>query len=74
MGGVAGPESREERAGQQWAVRPIPGQSARTDYLCPFCDREIRAGTPHVVVWPQDEPNGIEQRRHWHTNCWRRYH
>ncbi|MCH9815232.1 MAG: hypothetical protein K0U64_02110 [Actinomycetia bacterium] len=73
MGGVAGPLSLVTRAGREWSVRPIPGQSASKDYVCPFCERRIGAGTPHLVVWPNDEPAGMDQRRHWHTQCWGRY-
>lgn len=55
-----------------WAVTPgfdvrhVGGEKA---YRCPGCDHEIRAGIWHLVVVPQDEP---DDRRHWHTECWRR--
>jgi hypothetical protein len=51
-----------------WMVRPITGAAAVKLYRCPGCDHEIRAGTPHVVVW---RPGAEESRRHWHTPCWR---
>jgi hypothetical protein len=38
-------------------------------YRCPGCEGVIAAGTPHLVVVPADAP---EDRRHWHTPCWRR--
>jgi hypothetical protein len=47
-------------------VRAVTGQKA---YLCPGCNREIRPGTPHLVVLIEDD---VEGRRHWHTPCWRR--
>ncbi|MHB8341371.1 MAG: hypothetical protein ACYDB7_09395 [Mycobacteriales bacterium] len=50
-------------------VRPVSGQSAVKTYRCPWCEQEIRPGVPHVVVWPAGRP---EDRRHWHTPCWRR--
>jgi hypothetical protein len=50
-----------------WAdVRAVVGDKP---YRCPGCDHEIRAGVSHLVVVPLDEP---EDRRHWHTECWRR--
>ena len=51
----------------EWAdVRAVTGDKA---YRCPGCGHEIRRGTPHLVVVPHDDPG---QRRHWHTECWRR--
>jgi hypothetical protein len=29
----------------------------------------IPPATPHVVAWPSDI--GIDERRHWHTACWK---
>jgi hypothetical protein len=37
-------------------------------YRCPGCDLEVRVGTWHLVVVPQDDPDA---RRHWHEGCWR---
>jgi hypothetical protein len=55
-----------------WAV--VPGFDVRRlavdkPYRCPGCDHEIRPGVWHLVVVPQEEP---DDRRHWHTECWRR--
>jgi len=47
----------------------VTGADGRV-YRCPGCDQEIRAGLPHVVSWP-NWPGGEEERRHWHTACWR---
>ncbi len=56
-----------------WAQTPgytvrqvIEGQK---EYRCPGCDQEVRAGTAHLVVMPDDQP---DLRRHWHTPCWQR--
>src|ERR671917_672013 len=47
----------------------------------PGFDQEIRPATPHVVTWPAfaqdsdldpwDVESAADQRRHWHTTCWR---
>ncbi|HVU73678.1 MAG TPA: hypothetical protein VHE83_12015 [Mycobacteriales bacterium] len=52
----------------------MTGQAATKDYRCPGCQQTIPRGQPHVVVWPADYAAGdaSEQRRHWHTSCWRR--
>jgi len=47
-------------------VRANSGERAKT-YRCPGCHHEIRAGTPHLVVIIDGDPEG---RRHWHTPCW----
>ncbi|HEY7280069.1 MAG TPA: hypothetical protein VID47_00640 [Actinomycetota bacterium] len=50
-----------------WAdVRAVTGDKV---YRCPGCDHEIRRGVGHLVVVPNDDPG---ERRHWHTECWRR--
>ncbi len=72
LGGVSGPQQREAREGREFFVRPIPGQNATKSYTCPWCLDPIKSGEPHVVVWPADEADGVSQRRHWHTRCWRR--
>jgi hypothetical protein len=61
----------EDYAGGEYVVRPISGQATTKSYRCPGCDHEIVPGTPHVVVWPAERPGGAEDRRHWHTPCWR---
>jgi hypothetical protein len=38
-------------------------------YRCPGCEGVIAPGAPHLVVVPRETP---EERRHWHTPCWRR--
>lgn len=71
----------EQRAGEQWYVRPVTGSASPRAYRCPGCQQQIRSVTPHVVVWPV-EPSlqaasagetGLAERRHWHTGCWARH-
>jgi len=55
----------------EWVVRGVTGDTARVtgkSYRCPGCDQLIRPGMPHLVCWPIGE---VEERRHWHTPCWR---
>ena len=57
----------------EWAL--LPGHEVRvslgTDktYRCPGCDHEVRPGVQHLVVLPRES---LDERRHWHTECWRR--
>ncbi len=65
------PARMPQSAALVWAL--VPGFDVRRvsgdrSYHCPGCDHEIRAGTWHLVVVPQDQP---DERRHWHTECWR---
>ncbi|HEX5541461.1 MAG TPA: hypothetical protein VFX60_07840 [Micromonospora sp.] len=55
----------------EWQVRAIPGPGAVKTYRCPGCDQEIRPGVAHLVVWPADGRGDLNDRRHWHTGCWR---
>jgi hypothetical protein len=66
--GVEGPQAWGDG---EWTVRAIPGDSATKTYRCPGCDHEIAPGVAHVVAWPADGSGGTEDRRHWHTGCWR---
>jgi len=55
-----------------WALVPgveVRAVSASKLYHCPGCAHDIRLRVPHVVVVPADDPG---ERRHWHTECWRR--
>ncbi|MFF0494660.1 ATP/GTP-binding protein [Nocardia sp. NPDC004068] len=58
--------------GDDYIVRTIPGTRATKTYRCPGCDHEIPPGTPHLVAWRAH--NGEEDRRHWHTGCWKGRH
>nr|WP_051386206.1 hypothetical protein [Actinokineospora inagensis] len=62
----------ESAADGDWQVRHIPGAQATKVYRCPGCDHEIQPGTPHVVAWPAQDYGSVEERRHWHKNCWAR--
>ena len=56
--------------GFDYEVVPIPGSRAIKTYRCPGCDHEIRVGTAHVAVWGVEDGEGND-RRHWHSPCWR---
>jgi hypothetical protein len=55
--------------GRRWLVRRIAGAGAVKTYRCPGCEQPITAGSPHVVAWL---PERSDERRHWHSPCWRR--
>jgi len=69
----AAPEAPPARADAPvWAL--VPGYDVRhvggeKPYRCPGCDHPIRGGVWHLVVVPKEAP---DERRHWHTECWRR--
>ena len=56
-----------ERVEDGFVVRRVAGTASARSYRCPGCDQELRPGTPHVVAWPDGQP---DDRRHWHTACW----
>ena len=60
----------ESHADGDWYVRALTGSSSTKTYRCPGCDHEIRPATPHIVAWSADDPDGAQDRRHWHTPCW----
>jgi hypothetical protein len=66
------PARRPRSPAPAWAelagyeVRRVSGDKV---YRCPGCDHLVAIGTPHLVVIPLDAP---DERRHWHTGCWRR--
>jgi hypothetical protein len=55
-----------EQVEDGFVVRHVSG-AADKSYRCPGCDQELRPGVPHVVAWPEGQP---DDRRHWHTACW----
>ena len=63
-------DSTEVWLGEEYLVRRLTGAAATKPYRCPGCDQEIRAGIPHLVVWPAHDA-AADHRRHWHTPCWR---
>lgn len=65
------PAPRPRAAAPVWAL--VPGYEVRhvggeKEYRCPGCEHPIRPGVWHLVVVPEGAP---EDRRHWHTQCWR---
>lgn len=56
----------------EWAERPgfevRMSLGASKAYRCPGCDHEVRPGVQHLVILPRE---AIDERRHWHTECWR---
>jgi hypothetical protein len=60
-------------AGPAWAalegfeVWPAVGPKR---YRCPWCEGWIEPGISHVVAFESGRP---EERRHYHSPCWRRY-
>lgn len=71
----AAPERTEQWPDGEWVVRQVTGSSAVKPYRCPGCDQLIRPPTPHLVAWPAPDTTlsggGPQERRHWHTACWR---
>ncbi|GAA5083495.1 hypothetical protein HNP84_007756 [Thermocatellispora tengchongensis] len=61
----------EEWPDGEWRVRTLSGAGAARPYRCPGCDQVIRPGLPHIVSWP-NWAGGEQERRHWHTACWRK--
>ena len=71
---MAGVTRIERRGGAEWHVQPMSAAGAVKDYVCPGCGGAVVQGTAHLVVWRSDSIFGdraIEDRRHWHTGCWR---
>ncbi|MGB3828183.1 MAG: hypothetical protein WA962_05345 [Ornithinimicrobium sp.] len=56
--------------GLQWMVRQVRGSDSGRTFRCPGCQQEVSAATPHTVVWPSETMHGVENRRHWHAQCW----
>lgn len=59
-----------EFQGQALAARQVRGNDSGRSYLCPGCQQDVAAATPHTVAWPTASMHGVENRRHWHTACW----
>jgi hypothetical protein len=59
-----------QSAAPLWALAPgtdVRRVSGDKPYRCPGCDLEVRPGSWHFVVVPEDAP---DERRHWHERCW----
>ncbi|GII91285.1 hypothetical protein Ssi02_15160 [Sinosporangium siamense] len=61
----------EEWPDGDWTVRRLTGGAAGKSYRCPGCEQEVRSSAAHIVSWPAF-PGGEDERRHWHTACWRK--
>ena len=72
---LGGMRRSESLADGDWIVTQVTGAATTKTYRCPGCDMEITPGSPHIVAWPDYLSGGdaaIEERRHWHTACWKR--
>jgi hypothetical protein len=58
----------EQHPDGEWVVRPIAASEEAKGYRCPGCDHTIAASLSHLVAW---RPGAEDDRRHWHTPCWR---
>lgn len=71
-------EQVEHKADGQWHVRLVTGSATTKTYRCPGCSQTIAPATPHAVAWPVEKAllsdAAIDERRHWHTPCWKRKH
>ena len=68
------PRTESGPDGRPYQVRRLG--SAHKAYTCPGCLRPVPIGSAHVVAWPEEAPfglpEGVEARRHWHSECWRK--
>lgn len=69
-----GARTETDRQGRRWTVRTVSGSDK--SYRCPGCGGDIAPGAQHLVAWNEDHlfgsEAGLAERRHWHTQCWRR--
>ncbi len=56
---------RDFRAARFYAIRPAASRRPAT-YRCPLCRGRLPALTPHMLVFPDGDP---ERRRHAHSEC-----
>lgn len=58
-----------------YLMRHVPAARALKTYVCPGCHSPIQPGVAHIVAWPEEPRSGmqtgLEERRHWHSHCWR---
>ncbi len=52
-----------------WIAQRYHAHGVAKNYVCPRCHREVASNTQHVLAWPADA--GADERRHWHSGCWR---
>ncbi len=72
---LSGMQRHEDHPDGGWLVRQVSGSRTgpARSYVCPGCQQQVPSTSPHVVAWPSDTlvGEGLDQRRHWHTACWR---
>ena len=74
LGSTGAYETVEAWPDGDWSVRRLTGSASTKPYRCPGCQQLIPPATPHLVAWPVEGTvlaGGPEERRHWHTACWR---
>jgi hypothetical protein len=73
----AGVRRVETKRGHRFVVQPISEKNAQKEYRCPGCDLIVPPGQAHIVAWEEHSlfgaDRGVEDRRHWHSHCWRIY-
>ncbi|OFT25180.1 hypothetical protein HMPREF3172_08125 [Brevibacterium sp. HMSC08F02] len=56
-----------------WIVQQIRSGTPGKVYICPGCNQDLPASTPHTVAWRSGDEfgwgTGVGERRHWHTSC-----
>jgi len=61
-----------------WVVQQVRGSDSGKVYVCPGCNQELPAATPHTVAWRSADDfgygTGLVGRRHWHTACFNARH
>jgi len=72
-GVLYGVRRTETKRGVEFTVQTHSGSSTEESktWICPFCNLRIGQGTGHVVAW--DELRGSDGRRHFHTECWKKF-
>lgn len=71
VGGLGHLQSQETHPDGVWIVRRLLGRGGAATYRCPGCEQLFPGSVPHVVAWPAHGLRGPDDRRHWHTPCWR---
>lgn len=73
---TAGFARLESKTDGDYMVQSMGSDAAAKPYSCPGCNQQITPGTAHLVAWPRvpsiGATAGVDERRHWHTGCWRR--
>ncbi|MDR0950770.1 MAG: hypothetical protein LBM13_03980 [Candidatus Ancillula sp.] len=75
VGKVFGGRWVETKRGKDYTVsRTFEGESL---YTCPGCNNSIQIGQESYTVIQNDhffgEQAAIDERRHWHPSCWKRF-